>query len=87
MKWARHGRGVVRPYLYGDLSVIDFMSKPTFASTEPASSSNANVTFPVGANLVVPLRYRFRVTAKKNGAVVTQTEDLAAVRTAAPDDT
>ena len=70
-----------------DLSVIDFMSKPTFASTEPASSSNANVTFPVGANLVVPLRYRVRVTAKKNGAVVTQTEDLAAVRTAAPDDT
>lgn len=70
-----------------DLSVIDFMSKPTYAATEPASSSNANVTFAVGANLVVPLRYRFRVTAKRNGVVITQTEDLAAVRTAAPDDT
>jgi PhnB protein len=27
MKWARHGRGVVRPYLYGDLSVIDFIEQ------------------------------------------------------------
>lgn len=70
-----------------DVSVVDFMSKSTYAAVEPSSSSNANVTFSIAADLVVPLRYRFRVTAKKNGVVVTQTEDLAAVRTAAPDDT
>lgn len=70
-----------------EVSVIDFQSKPIYGGTEPASSSNANVTFAIDAGLVVPLRYRFRVTAKKAGAAITQTEDLAAIRTAAPDDT
>jgi PhnB protein len=27
LPWARHGRGTVRPYLYGDLSVIDFIER------------------------------------------------------------
>jgi hypothetical protein len=69
------------------VSVIDWLGKPIYAATEAAASSNANVTFRVDAGLVVPLRYRFRVTAKKGDAAITQTEDLAAIRTAAPDDT
>jgi PhnB protein len=27
MNWMRHGQGAVRPYLYGDLSVIDFIEE------------------------------------------------------------
>lgn len=69
------------------VTVIDFQSKPIYGATEPLAASNANVKFQIDAGLVVPLRYRFRVTAKKDGASVTQTEDLAAIRTAAPDDT
>lgn len=71
---------------YG-VSIVDWQGKTVFSSTEPASTTNANVTFEIDAGLVVPLRYRFRVTAKKAGATLTQTEDLAAIRPAAPDDT
>lgn len=70
-----------------EVSIVDWQGKTVYLDARPASSSNANVMFETDAGLAVPLRYRFRVTAKKAGATATQTEDLAAIRSAAPDET
>lgn len=69
------------------VSVTDWKGAVVHSKTEPAASGVTDVTFRVDADLVVPLQYRFRVTAKKAGVVSTLTEDVAGVFRATPDDT
>ena len=52
MNWMRHGQGAVRPYLYGDLSVIDFIEEVFGAElVEKLESGGSSPGFHVEARI------------------------------------
>jgi hypothetical protein len=68
-------------------SLLDMTSTVVASEERSGSTGVAEVTFAIGKNLAVPLKYRARVQAKKGGVVTTEAEPLRGVFTAAPDET